>query len=581
MIAIIRRRAPCSIQSIRSNTIQSRLKRKHGYSSIQEKSTKQTLQAAFTTKLSIFNSIGNPSFESQYEIATKRHFSSISNRIWEMVQSGSVDPSNPIIDDIVSQKDGNTLNDRLFRFSNYQPHHFFDAAEELQEKYESALTQLESEIVLSSQSKEEKNYNVQLFESCREVLRTLEEMSLPMIMFQNIVVINASLKNNNNDDAMINALSDASNIIQFKHESSKVIYDALLPFENVVCDSDKRETSRAILRLLQKLRTNGAMINDEETLSILKELNERILTSESKLVTLSSYTMEQHGKVTPTQKLLPFLYEIIALKQHRSKLLGYDNYASYSLDAHSCMVKDMDQLEQFHESFVEAGAVDKFANDDFMSQHYDIMNDDSLNPEFLEDYFELNRVLEKLFNLCSKLFGIVIEEEQDKSKVLAWDNDVRLFHVYENDTGNDDDGRRHIASFYIDAFNRLSKPVGEFMAPIVYKSNATPISSVAVSLSIRPPIWDESPTKMHVYDVVHLFHEFGHVLQNLLSTVELGAFSGAQVIEEDASEFVSQVSSTFSRKKHESIMSYLTEVNTVYGVLVVSDTASRRYFSTL
>jgi len=59
---------------------------------------------------------------------------------------------------------------------------------------------------------------------------------------------------------------------------------------------------------------------------------------------------------------------------------------------------------------------------------------------------------------------------------------------------------------------------------------------------MNPPVWDDSPIRMSFSDLKGLFHEFGHMLQFLLTDVEYGPISGPDAIEKDASEFVAQVS---------------------------------------
>ena len=485
----------------------------------------------------------NNSFHDQNLGPSKKSFSSLSNRFWDMVHSRSFKPINPIVNDLTTNLDMKLLS---FNYSNYQPHHFVEAAEQLQSTYEMELSQLEDEI--------KNDVNI----SCTYLMSKLNDISQPIITLQNIIVLYSCVRGSNiNDTALNNALSDASNLIQLKHETSQVIHDALKQYELLNIDDEKlnEEQLRVIQFLLRKHRINGVAILDDETKKeTLDELNKRLSYVESKFVTLSSYTMELHGKVTPTQKLLPLLYEIISLKNHKAQLLGYDNFMTYGLDYHSCMVKNGDEVKEFHDSFVKENVVEKFGNDDFISQHFEVMDDNSLSSDALKDYFEFNTVLEKLFNLSSMLFDIHIEEEKDPNKVLGWDKDVRLFHIYENEeNGDSNDGtdsktKKHIASFYIDPFRRLNKDSGEFMAPIVYRSNSgsdnsstSSIPIVAISLYIKPPMWDDSPNKLDFDDVLHLFHEFGHALQHLLAKVDMGAFSGAQTIEEDASEVVSQV----------------------------------------
>jgi Zn-dependent oligopeptidase len=481
-------------------------------------------------ELSLDDKIGT----NQQNIQTKS-FTSFSNRIWDIIQSGSFNPSNPIIDDIVVNDNTNQSQENsLLDFTKYQPHHFTEASMQLQAKYEIDLTQIEKEI-------EQNDIGAD------ELIDKIEHISRPIITLQNIITLLHYVKSKNGNDERLNqGLHDASKIIQLKHETSTIIHEALK--SNCDISNLSKEKVKCIQHLLRQQRLNGCTLqldDDNKDKSVtLKEVSDRISSLESKLLSLISYTMEQHGKVTPTQQLLPYLYEIISLKQYKSQLLGYDNYMCYSLDYHACMVKSTDEISKFHDLFVEERAIELFGNDEFLSRHYDLLSDAFIDSENLKDYFELNHVLHKLFNLTSTLFDVYIEEEMDSNLVRGWDNDVRLFHLYEgnNHGKNDHYGeKKHIASFYLDAYRRLNKESGEFVIPVIYKSSTRNVPIVAMSLDVRQPVWDDSPIKLDFNDVIHLFHEFGHVLQNLLVQVELGAFVGAHTIEEDASELVSQV----------------------------------------
>ena len=454
---------------------------------------------------------------SNQQIIQAKSFSSLSSRIWDIIQSGPFSSSNPIFDDISNQQYKENI---LLDFTKYQPHHFTETASKFQAKYQLELAQLEKEVD-----------NI----GADDLINKIEHISKPIITLQNIITLLHYVKSkSDNHEKLSKALHDASKIIQLKHENSTIIHDVLK--NNCDASNLSKEKLKCIQHLLRQQRLNGCTLHRDDDNSdkivTLKEVNDRISSLESKLLNLTSYTMEQHGKVTPTQQLLPYLYEIISLKQYKSQLLGYDDYMSYSLDYHSCMAKSKEEISKFHESFLEVKAIELFSNDEFLSKHYDLLDDVSIGPEALKDFFELNNVLQKLFNLSSTLFDVYVEEEMNSNIVRGWDKDVRLFHVYDgiNYVKNKEDGeKKQIASFYLDPYRRLNKESGEYVIPIVYNSSTMNIPIVAMSLNIRPPVWDDSPIKLHFNDVIHLFHEFGHVLQNLLA-------QGAQTIEEDESE---------------------------------------------
>ena len=479
------------------------------------------LQAFSTSKGSLKNRFQQP----------KRQLS-ISNRLWDIIQSRSLNPSNPIVDNISrmqNEDDKDITIDKTSRldFTNYQPHHFTDAALQLQSQYESDLKKLEEDIIAKK-----------IVDHC-DLLGAIDTISRPITTLQNIIYLLSCVKDNSGSQSLSQALNKASHSIDLKHESSRVIHDALTKYiESIHLNNKNNEKARAVQYLLRKQR-----VNDTSRVEELKEIQERLLSTEFNFIKLSSYSMEEHGKVTPTQKLLPYIYEIIALKQYQSRLLGYDNHVAFSLDYHSCMAKSSEEISKFHESFMDEHVVQKFGSDEFLSRYFELSNDGTISPDALRDYFEFNIVIQKMFELSSTLFGINIIEENERSKVLGWDKDVRLYHVYDTNTldASKSETKVFIGSFYLDPFRRLNKNQGEFVVPIIHKSGRMHNPIVAMSLDIRPPVWDDSPIKLNFSDVVHMFHEFGHTLQLLLPNVESGVFSGAQTIEEDASEVVSQV----------------------------------------
>ncbi len=466
-------------------------------------------------------------------------------------------------------------------YQNYKPFHFPQAAEKLQSVYEENLQQLEEQIT--------KEATTSTNSSSTEILGKIEELTFPIDTFQNILVLYKCMEDNHNlDPTWGDALSEASGIIDLKHETSIIIHDALLLWKQ--CQEEKHDDNttptcsihntllhtkqelRIVKNILRQQRMHGLFItsssssscnptnananeneNDiNDTKELILKLNQRISSLETEFYTMSSYTMEQHGKTTPTQKLLPYMYEILSLKKHRSIMLGYDDYLSYCLDYHSCMARKKEDIQLLHDSFVKEGVIEKYnsaGTDDFWMEYDDLLRSRSLrsslssssssSPISYKDYFEFNHVLDEMFSLCSMLFDITIQEEKDSTNINAWNKDVRLFHIYDN---NDEEQQQRISSFYIDPFRRLNKEQSEFMTPILYRSKKLGTKPVCVvSLNIRPPMWDDSPVQLELYDVVHLFHEFGHLLQSSLVNVDMGSFSGTQTVEEDASEVVSQV----------------------------------------
>jgi oligopeptidase A len=247
----------------------------------------------------------------------------------------------------------------------------------------------------------------------------------------------------------------------------------------------------------------------------------------------------------------PLILEILKLKKEKANLLGYENFADLSLaskmapdvDAVQGMLIELFDASKHHQvkEFGELGDLAEESGEEKSLMQWDTafwserlkekrfqFTDDQLRP-----YFPMPKVLEGMFGLAEYLFGISIKESGDESN--AWHEDVQFFDIYEN-------GEK-IASFYLDAYSRpgdkrggawmgscLNRRIvdGELRLPVVY-----------LNANGSPPV-GERPSLMSFEEVTTLFHEFGHGLQGMLTTVDYPDVSGINGVEWDAVETASQ-----------------------------------------
>ncbi len=157
------------------------------------------------------------------------------------------------------------------------------------------------------------------------------------------------------------------------------------------------------------------------------------------------------------------------------------------------------------------------------------------STEDLRPYFQFPQVLEGLFQIAQKLFGISVVAADGESPV--WHEDVRYFKI------NDENGKP-IASFYLDPYSRPAtkrggawmdsartrhrRPDGELELPATY----------LVCNQTLPTA--DKPSLMTFNEVTTLFHEFGHGLQHMLTTVDDPEAAGVHGVEWDAVELPSQ-----------------------------------------
>jgi oligopeptidase A len=152
------------------------------------------------------------------------------------------------------------------------------------------------------------------------------------------------------------------------------------------------------------------------------------------------------------------------------------------------------------------------------------------SEEALRPYFPLPRVLDGLFALAGRLLGVRVRPAD--GEVPVWHPDVRFFRVQ-------DEQDREIAAFYLDPYSRpAEKRGGAWMDECVGRLHGRkPVAYLICNQA--PPVGDR-PSLMSFDEVHTLFHEFGHGLQHMLTTVEHGLASGIRNVEWDAVELPSQ-----------------------------------------
>jgi len=248
----------------------------------------------------------------------------------------------------------------------------------------------------------------------------------------------------------------------------------------------------------------------------------------------------------------PIIERTLELRQQVAALLGYGTYAELSIARK--MAPSVAAVEQLMEELRSASydaatrelqELTDFARDcgfDEDLKQWDVpfwserMREEQygLNDEELRPYFPLPQVLEGLFTLASRLFGVTITAADGEAPV--WHPDVRYFQVMD-ETGE------AIAHFYLDPYSRpAEKRGGAWMDDCINRSKVNgqvrlPVAYLVCNQS--PPI-DGKPSLMNFREVETLFHEFGHGLQHMLTKVDYAGAAGINNVEWDAVELPSQ-----------------------------------------
>lgn len=248
----------------------------------------------------------------------------------------------------------------------------------------------------------------------------------------------------------------------------------------------------------------------------------------------------------------PIIERILELRREMARMLGYDTYADLSIARK--MAPSVTAVEQLMEELrsasyaaakTELDELQTFAQAngaDYPLAHWDVPfwservreAQYGLNDEELRPYFPLNQVLEGLFTLANRLFGVVITAADGEAPV--WHSDVRYFQVANEDG-------RAIAHFYLDPFSRpAEKRGGAWMDDCINRGkfgDRVRLPVAYLTCNQAPPVAGK-PSLMTFREVETLFHEFGHGLQHMLTTVDFPGAAGINNVEWDAVELPSQ-----------------------------------------
>ena len=245
----------------------------------------------------------------------------------------------------------------------------------------------------------------------------------------------------------------------------------------------------------------------------------------------------------------PLVTRLAKLRAERAALLGYPNYAAYSLEDQTA--KDTGAVNKLLAELArpavanarkEAAEIQKVIDAEqggfkVAAADWDYYTDKVRAAQFnfdenqLKPYFELDNVLVNgVFFAAGKLYGLSFKERKD---LPVYNPDVRVFDVF------DADGKQ-LAIFLADMYARSNKQGGAWMNEYVSQSGLMGTHSVVANhLNIPKPPAGE-PTLLTYDEVKTTFHEFGHALHGMFSNVKYPRFSGTNV-PRDFVEYPSQV----------------------------------------
>ena len=277
---------------------------------------------------------------------------------------------------------------------------------------------------------------------------------------------------------------------------------------------------------------------------------------------------------TGAYNTFPIIVKIARLRAEKAQLMGYKNYASYSLE--NTMAKNTDNVYAFLRQMIEAyqpkseaqtKAIEEYmnrqvnkltggqvnannsstcqpVNSSTSLQPYDRfyysakMKKDqySFSDDDVKPYFNLDSVLVNgIFYAAHRVYGLSFRERKD---IPTYNKDMKVFDVL------DADGKQ-LALFYCDYFRRPTKRGGAWMSAFLKQSsdrNQKPLIYNVCNFAKAPEgqptllTWDETQT---------MFHEFGHALHGMLSNCKYNTLSGTAV-SRDFVEMPSQFNESFA-----------------------------------
>jgi oligopeptidase A len=252
----------------------------------------------------------------------------------------------------------------------------------------------------------------------------------------------------------------------------------------------------------------------------------------------------------------PLIDRILTLRKEKANLLGFAHYAALSLA--SKMAPSVESVEKLLEELrvasfdaateelqeLKAFAKTKGFQDELM--HWDVgfwserqrEEKFAFNDEELRPYFPLAQVLDGLFDLAQRIFGVTVRAADGQAPI--WHADIRYFQIA-------DASGKPIAYFYLDPYSRpAEKRGGAWMDVCINRGKTTHDGVQTTRLPVAylvcnqtPPV-DGKPSLMNFREVETLFHEFGHGLQHMLTTVDYSGVAGINNVEWDAVELPSQ-----------------------------------------
>jgi oligopeptidase A len=250
----------------------------------------------------------------------------------------------------------------------------------------------------------------------------------------------------------------------------------------------------------------------------------------------------------------PIINEILRLRRELARLLGFESYAEYSLEAKMAesprqvlefldqlatrarpyAVRDLEEVAAFARAELKLDRLEAwdmaYASEKLRAKRY------SFSDQEVKQYFPETRVMPGMFRLVETLYGLKIEPGTGP----VWHPDVRFYSIRDR-------AGELVGQFYVDLYARPSKRGGAWMDETLtrrLKDGRVQKPVAYLNCNFSPPVGGKPALFTHD-EVNTLFHEFGHGLHHLLTRVDYLGVSGINGVEWDAVELPSQFMENF------------------------------------
>ena len=232
---------------------------------------------------------------------------------------------------------------------------------------------------------------------------------------------------------------------------------------------------------------------------------------------------------------------IVNLRREIAQLLGFNTYADYVLKNRMAsneanVYKLLNDLISAYMPTARAEVQDiekkakEMEGNDFIMEPWDFsyyshklqLERFNLDAEMLRPYFELSKVIEGVFGLANKLYGITFKENKD---IPVYHGDVKAYEVFDKDGS-------YLAVFYADFHPRKGKQGGawmtEYQGQWIDKKGENVRPHVSVVMNLTKPT-AEKPALLTLGEVETFLHEFGHSLHGMFANTRFESLSGTNV----------------------------------------------------